>query len=103
MSSEYCSSVCKFIQDHLLTATKYTIDTKGWRVVHCRRLDQHSRRSEGGHDMFWDGSLQGWAAPAALAGAAELLKKLCVTCRVSILGYPYHLLVFTGSCFHREI
>jgi len=36
------------------------------------RLAQPSRRKQGGHDLFCDGSLQGRAAPAALAGAANL-------------------------------
>ncbi len=45
MSSQYCSSVFKCITVKIIfcTAIKYTIDTKDWRVVLWRRLDQHKK------------------------------------------------------------
>ncbi len=55
-----------------LSSTTHTTDAKDKRADLDRGLDQLSRRGSGAHDMFCDGSLQGRAAQAARAGAAQL-------------------------------
>jgi hypothetical protein len=46
---------------------------------------------EGVHDLFWDGSLQGWAAAAAPAGAAELQGPVIPAAGVHYLQSSIHL------------
>jgi hypothetical protein len=79
--------------------------------------------TEAAQFLFWEYingiffAVQGHAAPAALARAAELQAtdhslaafmvkssslKLCMVCGAGTLGYPFSL-VFTASCLRRKI